>query len=790
MRSLVRWPGAPWARGVLEGLAVYAGFLLLTFVFLEAVRSGGHGFFYDVLYNGLAPDREAAADYLSDGFLPQWTRDLYGGTPFAANLQHAIYYPGNLPWLFLPSSTALEVVVATSIAFGAFSMWAYCRVALRTSRWAALLGGLAFGFGGMCLQHIILTNQLQVIVWMPLVLLFAHLALEEGRLRWVVALALSIGMQFLAGHPEEWVYTMVALALYGAAWSLGAGLRAVPRRAAAAALRLGGAGALFVGLFGWQLFPTLLLRSQGFRTSPSFRDQFPLPREWSINALLPDYGNVLIGENQAFVGVAALGLAALGWAASRRAPGWLRAWLAALAAIGFVMALGRETALYRFLYDHVDLVRGFRVPARYLLLTTFAFAAGAALGLDVLLRDGIGDWRARARQGVLGLAALAGIFALGFAVGGIDRPGESTEWWMLAAGIGALCWAAASYAWVPRAALAVALLAVTAVELHRTRERAEYRQSAPTEVYEHYGPIIERMAREGGRSLTIGQPTAPGKPGYDIPVPAGLDGQDGAYFRAGFQTRVVAAPNTHVGRHVETVIGRDAGLMPFRRYKEFFETATGSRGRVPQGQHREPPSQWRWETLDFLGLRWFVTGPLPPREGAVLRAHGFEEVERFAYGRLWRREAPPIVRVTGDVDVVADGPARLERLRAGYPVGRRAMVERPVPVQAGARGTVERVEVRNTRVSARVRSSAPAVVVLSDPWYPQWHAYVDGEEADLLRVDHAFRGVRVPAGTHTVEFRYEDDRHTVGVALAVMTLIGLGAFAAIRYRRRRSEVAR
>lgn len=774
---------APWRRGVLEGLGVYLGFLLLTFVFLEAVRTAGHGFFYDVLYNGIGPDREAAADYLADGQLPFWTRDLYGGVPFVANIQHAVYYPGNLPWLFLPTSTALEVVVATSVAFGAFSMWAYCRFALRTSRWAALLGGLAFGFGGMSLQHIILTNQLQVITWMPLVLLFAHLALEQGRLRWIVATGVAIGMQFLAGHPEEWVYTLGALGLYGFAWALGAGLRELPRRAVAAAVRIGGAVVFFVGLFGWQLFPTLVLRSQGFRTSPSFRDQFPLPAEFSINALLPDYGNVLIGENQAFVGVAALGLAGLGWAASRRAPGWLRAWLAAIAAIGFVMALGRETAPYRFLYDHVDVIRGFRVPARYLLLTTFAFAAGAALGLDVLLRDGIGDRRARLRQALQGLAALGGVFALGFAIGGIDRPGESTEWWMLAAGIGALCWAAATLPWVPRAAIALVLIAVTGVELHRARERAEYRQAAPTEVYENYGPIIERMARDGGRSLTIGQTAAPGRPEYEIPVPEGLGGQDAAYFRAGFQTRVVAAPNTHVGRHVETVIGRDAGLMPLRRYKEFFETASGSSGRVPRGQHREPPSRWRWETLDFLGVRWFVTNPLPRQEVAVLRAHGFREAERFAYGVLWGRTAPPIVRVIGDVDVVPDGPARLERLRAGYPLGRRAMLEREAAVRPGASGTVEDVDVDDARVGARVRASAPAVVVLSDPWYPQWKAYVDGEEADLLRVNHAFRGVLVPAGTHRVEFRYEDDAHARGVLLAVVTLVALGVGLIVRRRR-------
>jgi hypothetical protein len=38
----------------------------------------------------------------------------------------------------------------------------------------------------------------------------------------------------------------------------------------------------------------------------------------------------------------------------------------------------------------------------------------------------------------------------------------------------------------------------------------------------------------------------------------------------------------------------------------------------------------------------------------------------------------------------------------------------------------------------------------------QWRVRVDGRPDELLRVDHAFRGVRVPAGSHEVVFTYED----------------------------------
>lgn len=57
------------------------------------------------------------------------------------------------------------------------------------------------------------------------------------------------------------------------------------------------------------------------------------------------------------------------------------------------------------------------------------------------------------------------------------------------------------------------------------------------------------------------------------------------------------------------------------------------------------------------------------------------------------------------------------------------------------------------------------LLVQTDCWYPGWIAKVDGEEVPLLRVDHALRGVTVPAGDHDVQLLYVPRRLLLGMGL-------------------------
>jgi len=59
-------------------------------------------------------------------------------------------------------------------------------------------------------------------------------------------------------------------------------------------------------------------------------------------------------------------------------------------------------------------------------------------------------------------------------------------------------------------------------------------------------------------------------------------------------------------------------------------------------------------------------------------------------------------------------------------------------------------------------------VIFSEIFYDKgWNAYVDGAKMPHIRVNYVLRGMRVPAGRHKIEFRFEPDSYITGEKIAL-----------------------
>jgi hypothetical protein len=89
----------------------------------------------------------------------------------------------------------------------------------------------------------------------------------------------------------------------------------------------------------------------------------------------------------------------------------------------------------------------------------------------------------------------------------------------------------------------------------------------------------------------------------------------------------------------------------------------------------------------------------------------------------------------------------------------------------------------NDTIVYTTTAQTPQFAVFSEIYYPHgWNAYLDGKKADYVRVDYLLRGMPVPAGNHTIEFRFEPNSYFAGwriqlwcnIILCILVLAGVG----------------
>jgi len=73
-------------------------------------------------------------------------------------------------------------------------------------------------------------------------------------------------------------------------------------------------------------------------------------------------------------------------------------------------------------------------------------------------------------------------------------------------------------------------------------------------------------------------------------------------------------------------------------------------------------------------------------------------------------------------------------------------------------------------------STSPAYLLLSDTYYPGWHAYIDSKEAKVYRTNYAMRAVVLPQGSHTIILRFEPSSFKVGMWTSATALSILVCF--------------
>jgi hypothetical protein len=85
-------------------------------------------------------------------------------------------------------------------------------------------------------------------------------------------------------------------------------------------------------------------------------------------------------------------------------------------------------------------------------------------------------------------------------------------------------------------------------------------------------------------------------------------------------------------------------------------------------------------------------------------------------------------------------------------------------------GTAEIVSYVPKKIQIRTQAETASVLILNDRFDPGWKVWIDGKPDTLLRANFLMKGAYVPAGQHTVEFRFQPELKGVYVTLAAFGL--------------------
>lgn len=86
----------------------------------------------------------------------------------------------------------------------------------------------------------------------------------------------------------------------------------------------------------------------------------------------------------------------------------------------------------------------------------------------------------------------------------------------------------------------------------------------------------------------------------------------------------------------------------------------------------------------------------------------------------------------------------------------------------------------NDQIRYTSSAAAPQFAVFSEVYYPNgWKAFIDGKEAEIIRVNYLLRGLQVPAGNHTIEFKFEPKSFQIGDT--IMLIVGIISILALLY---------
>lgn len=771
--------------------------LYLTFFFWRALTGQGVFFWYDhaAIYLPLHIEN---SELRKSGQWPLWNRHCLMGYPSQAEHELNGLYPVTFIFDVMSDPVqAYSLYVVLHYAIAAYSMMFLMR-RLRTGPAAQTAAALAYAFGGSMVGMNVGLTLMITLSWAPLVLGLLLRAYESRRWIDTVWAGLGLAIQALSAHPGGGLYMILVFVVLVASQFRGADRAKRLMRAAGTTVV---AGLLGVAIAA----PTLLYfselmsrtrRAEGFTLYQSMFQSLP-PHQY-LQLILPDIfnngrpGYALAGEERIYLGLIGLPLLLLGWnyAGRRRLLGdeaakagtpttpanWeqppggyrdveMRNAFRGLVVLGALLSLGRFGGLYRLLimipgYDTLN------SPCRLVLMVSLGAAPLIGLGVERLVRGSLDleTFRKRSLQYAGGLTIFLGVLGItwglfkndiapmrmhsSFVNLGRPKPEQhetfmsNAERWERYHGAISSTQKAASLAllttlfffglgkFYSRSTAGYLACLMLAVDLFLSNTPMINRLLARPDFYDVSPPVVDRcmefrrLCRVAGRKDTWG---------------------------------LVHRPNFESPQH---------NMAALLKIDAFNYDAAAKQTVVASLIQKLSQKQ-----LGVFNVKYLVT---PPKLGMQVRI--------LPWTITSNPDFVPRITVREDVHVIPDPYEAIAFIDSDeFSLENSVAVAKEPDYLPGDRDStmpaepqIENLKYRAQQLSLDLTLSRPGVLVVSDLYYPGWHAWSNGRQVEILRANGLTRALALGPGRHHIKFEYWPLSFAIGLWISGITLSLVG----------------
>ncbi|RJP67678.1 MAG: hypothetical protein C4532_14275 [Candidatus Abyssobacteria bacterium SURF_17] len=721
------------------------------------------------LYDYFLPYLTFAKETVLSGSLPLWNPFQGIGTPFFAAIQAGLLYPLNWVILLLEVPQAMLVVQASAISIAMIGMALYLRYL--GVRWPGVVLAMAL-FGRSASAHVCHLSIGSTYCWLPIVFLLSHRLIDRPSLRRCALLALSLSLCFFAGNTQYFYYIVLVVSIY----MLFLVFYYRHRGWQGSVMHILGLIALTylltAGLISAQLFPTLELSLASIRNAAGqLAAGDPFVHEFSIVSMVLDYlnrteGMYYFGSSLLFIPFA--------FGSRQRRP----AVLALLASLGyaFMFILSKQMPDLG-IFDRLPFSQSFRWTVRMMLVSNFMLAALAGIGLSDLWENiPFQLWNRSARRVswfwlvIVSAAAilLYEVYSLGF-----TRADHSLFYPVILS-------------------ISLVVVLVLVLSAHKLSPRAKTLTLCALALLSAGDAMMHKELAVTFPGMTKTKNTAALNRQVNwIRDNAGLE-------RVLFIPRGLGFYHPNVGAMYRFYSINSYETFTLARWHNYVRFMMGPREfdvltRVSTfyGVIASPITEIFLREARLAGLaslRYFITSDKNEVQLAERYGYAWRKVDKGSgsterYTVYENRFALPRAYLVNKYVITEDEEESLEAIKGNISrLSSSVILEngRPSFPSVETSSTAGRVEVREfgiNEVILEIKAETPAIVVLTDSYYPGWKAFVDGMRKPIWRANSLFRAVEVPPGEHILVFRYQPASlywgFLVSTIVLALTLAGL-----------------